>query len=179
MNWRGVGVGVAALVAAVPLATVFAGGTQFVRSKTGDVKADAAGAADTVATANFGEAVDAGQVKGQWTQVTYNGTQGWIFSPSLSADKPVDDPSLKAEDGSPLKGDDVDAGSAVRGVGETATKYASKNAIKPEHRRFIDYHQSFVVSDRKITELPPNKDLVTKKDVEAFMAEGKLGPYAK
>jgi hypothetical protein len=161
----------------VPAATAFAD-TLFVRSKTGEVKSEPRGAADTTTTLNFGDSVDAGQAQGQWVPVTVNGAPGWVYGASLDHSKPADDPSLKAQDGTPLKGDDVDAGSAVRGVGESATKYANKNAIMPEHRKYIDYHQSFVVSDRKITELPPNRDLVTKKDIEAFMKEGGLGPYS-
>jgi len=164
------------LILTVALPATAIAGTLYVRSKTGEIKSEPRGAADTTATLNFGDTVDAGDPQGQWVPV--NGGAGWVYAPSLQADKPADDPSLKAQDGTPLKGDDVDAGSAVRGVGETATKYANKNSIKPEHRKYLDYHQSFVVSDRKITELPPNRDLVTKKDIEDFMKEAGLGPYA-
>ncbi len=158
--------------------TVALADDMWVKAKNAELKDNPKGAAKTLVKIPFGAKVDAGSKKRRWRSVSYKGKKGWVYGGTLADDEPEEDPSLKAEDGSSLSSEDVDASSAVRGVGPTATKYADANAVTKQHRVFLDYHQSFVVSDRVITELPPNRELVTAKDIENFMRGGKLGPYA-
>jgi len=150
----------------------------FVKSKKGEIKKKPRGSAKTVTTAKFGAKLAKSKKKKKWYQVAYKGKKGWIYKGSVSKSQPEKDPSLSATDGGSLSSEEVDASSAVRGVGPNASGYANRGGIKPVHRKFIDYHQSYVVSDRVITELPKNKQVVTKADIEAFMKEGKLGAYA-
>jgi hypothetical protein len=153
--------------------------SMWVTARQGEIKQRPRGSARTLREVPFGTEVNALERNRRWWTVEFQGVRGFMYSGSLGDEEPDEDPSLVAEDGSHLSSEEVDASSAVRGVGPTATKYANSNEILPEHRTFLDYHQSFVVSDREITELPPNREVVTAEQIEDFMREGGLGPYAE
>jgi uncharacterized protein YgiM (DUF1202 family) len=149
----------------------------YVKAKKGKIKKKPRGSSSTLSKVKFGVKLSNAKKQKKWYKVAYRGKKGYIYKGYISKKAPEKDPSLTTE-GTNLSSEDIDASSATRGVSPTAMKYASRNSIKKIHRTYIDYHQSFVVSDRIITELPENKQRVTNEDIEKFMEDVKLGPYS-
>lgn len=157
--------------------SVASAGDIFVKAKKGEIKKDPRGSSKTLAKVKFGSKLSNAKKSSRWYKVKYRGKSGYIYKGFISKKEPEADPSIKAADGSALASEDVDATSAVRGMGPRATGFADRSGITKEHRKYIDYHQSFVFSDRVITELPKNKVVITSEDIDNFMKEAKLGPY--
>lgn len=150
----------------------------FVSSKSAKLKDKPRGTAKDVGKLPFKAKVSVTKKEDRWREVQYEGKKGWILKNNLSSEEPSDDPSLTAEDGSRYGSEDVDAQSAVRGVSPTATQFANANGISQIHRDYLDYHQSFVISDR-VLDRPGTSNPITEEDLDRFLQEGKIGEYAE
>lgn len=168
-----------ALMLVIGSLSMASAGDIFVKAKKGEIKKDPRGSSRTLTKVKFATKLPNATKSKRWYKVKYRGKSGYIYKGSISKSKPKNDPSLKAADGSALASEDVDASSAVRGVGPNAAEFAKRNKITKEHRVYIDYHQSFVFSDTPITELKAEdkKVPISTADIENFMKEAKLGPY--
>lgn len=88
----------------------------YIRSSVGEVKSEPVGAAETIHRVAYGQALTpTGVTRGSWIQVYVPGGTGWIWNVTTQNTRPTDNPTLKPQDGTPLKGDDVAAGSKIRG----------------------------------------------------------------
>ncbi|MDF1667088.1 MAG: hypothetical protein P1V97_35420 [Planctomycetota bacterium] len=154
-------------------------GDIFVKAKSGEIKKDPRGTSKTVTKVKFGAKLANAKKSSRWYKVKYRGKSGYIYKGFISKKAPEKDPSLTAKDGSALSSEEVDASSAVRGVGPNATKFADRGGIKDVHRTYIDYHQSFVFSDTPITAEGVKKQYITTAEIENFMKDAKLGPYGE
>jgi hypothetical protein len=81
-----------------------------------------------------------------------------------------------------MAAEDVATGRALRGVGPLAEKFAGKNSLSPFHRKCLDYHQSFVQTDKKLqptitTKVTPRP--ISSVEMQKFLEEGKLGEFGK
>ncbi|MEK7487649.1 MAG: hypothetical protein AABZ60_25240 [Planctomycetota bacterium] len=150
----------------------------FVKTKSANLKDKPRGTAKDVAKLPFKAKVNITKKDNLWREVNFEGKSGWILKTCLSAEEPPEDPSLTAKDGSRYSSEDVDAQSAVRGVSPTASKFADANGISQIHRDYLDYHQSFVISDR-VLDRPGTKNPITEEDLNHFLEEGKIGEYAE
>lgn len=160
------------------LADLHADEVMFVKTKSAKLKDKPRGTAKDIDTLPFKAKVSITKKDNLWREVKFEGKAGWILKTNLSTEEPADDPSLTAADGKRYSSEDVDAQSAVRGVSPTATKFAESNGISQIHRDYLDYHQSFVISDR-VLDRPGTKNPITEEDLNRFLEEGKIGEYAE
>lgn len=118
-----------------------------------------------------------------WYRVTTaKGESGWIYRGKVSTASPKNDPSLTAEGGNPLAGENVAASSGIRGLGPLSQKFAGANPVSPAHRQFADYHQSYITTDKEdftptLTERGIELVKITSEEMENFESEGKIGEY--
>ncbi|BBM88065.1 hypothetical protein [Candidatus Uabimicrobium amorphum] len=119
----------------------------------------------------------------RWLQIKYKGRKLWVYQGKVSVKKPPQDKSLLIMKD---RQNDIAAGSAIRVFPHqvsSATRL-SRQLGSGKYVKYMDYHQSFVVADRKDAQVTVVKangiemNVITTKDLEHFLARGKIGEYA-
>lgn len=115
----------------------------------------------------------------KWIRVKYQGKKLWIYKGKVSKRKPKSDASLLTAN----YAEDVAAGSAVRGLSDIALKFSNSNSIKEKHKTFMDFHQSYITTDKKdfipqITSRKVELIKITLEMLEKFQEDGNIGAYA-
>lgn len=123
--------------------------------------------------------------KSKWYKIAVDGATGWVYKSKTSSREPSIDPSLEAQGGNLLAGEELAAGSGLRGLSPLGQKFAQSRAITTRHRKFMDYHQSYITITSgkvdiksKVTEQGIKVVKITSKDLDSFLEEGKLGEYS-
>lgn len=125
-----------------------------------------------------------------WYKVSYNSQTRWVYSGKVTTNK--DDVSkgqeVMAGGYNPLKGEELAAGSAVKGLSELTLKFA-KGRIEGNPRKFADFHQSYINISKLDLQpvLTENKGkdgtvkfqpvIMKQEDMENFLRQGKLGEF--
>ncbi|NUM35252.1 MAG: hypothetical protein HUU50_11950 [Candidatus Brocadiae bacterium] len=134
-----------------------------------------------------GTKVESTKYKKKWHQISFvqdsENKTGWIYSGKLSPNLPEEDGSLVAANGNKLSGEDIAAGKAIRGVGPLAQKFANANRISTMHKKYLDYHHSFISMDKnfqpKVTEQGITPRRISAADIHKFLKEGKIGEFSE
>lgn len=123
-------------------------------------------------------------LKKNWykVKVASTGKTGWVYQGKVAKSAVKEDPSLTKEGKTnPKIGEELAAGSSVRGLGPMSQKFANSQRIQEIHQRFTDYHQSYICTNK--TDFAPklNRGIlpvkITDKDLEVFLQEGRLGEF--
>ncbi|WP_372367354.1 SH3 domain-containing protein [Candidatus Uabimicrobium sp. HlEnr_7] len=151
--------------------------TLYIKSKTAPLRKHPR-KKKTVAKAKRGEKVKKIKKVRKWIRIKYNGKKLWVYKGKVSKKAPKKDTSLLTAN----YADDVAAGSAVRGLSKVALKFSSSQSVSPKHQSFMDYHQSFIATDKSdfTPQLARGIQLVkiTSEMLEKFQEDGKVGSYA-
>lgn len=169
VRWR-----VRATAAAALGLTLFLGAASPARAETLYVRAEDA----TLRSAADAGAAEIGPVargteltvvsrEGSWIQVQAAGKTGWIHKLKTATEKPDTSGSALASLGAAGSRDsyvkEAESGRAARGLSPMAEKYAQNKALSPESIAAVKRMEQVVIS---------------KKEIEGFLKEGKLGEYA-
>lgn len=156
------------LLGAVSL--VHGASTVYVQARSAQVRDGKTSLNKTVATVQFGEALEVLQQEAEWLEVrTAGGARGWIFVDKTSTSKPA---GASAESGLAKLGQGlrqtqaspVTASAGARGLDKASEDYAQRSGITRQHRDAVDRMTAYRLPEQ---------------DVETFLKEGKLGEYAR
>jgi hypothetical protein len=132
-----------------------------------------------------GDKVEKISTRRKWSKISHKGTIGWVYKRKLTSKPPKTDPSLAKKGTNAWAGEEVAAGSALRGLSPTTQKFAKAGSITKQHRAFAEYHQSYVTITNeqvrfqpKMSEKGINPVRIGTDEIENFLSEGKLGEYA-
>lgn len=130
------------------------------------VRADKGLSAPVVAELNQGDAVDVLEKDGFHYRVSAVGKEGWLYYNKLAEQKPEDVAALLGADPArPIELAEMEAGGALRGLSPLAEEYAKRAKNIPKWAaRAVDQMQGLKI---------------TRKDLEAFAREGRLGEYGE
>lgn len=100
--------------------------------------------------------------KNEWYQVKYEGRKGWIYRGRIAKKAPQEDESLVAGGYDPDKAAKLSANSAARGLDDLTEAMAQKCQPQEIHKKFADYHNSYVPIDK----IPSNLQITTTKKIK-------------
>ena len=112
--------------------------------------------------------------------------KGWIYRrriKKLKKGKKLkrDESLYVGKDKGLRSGENLATGRALRGVGPVAKAYGAKNNPTKVHEGYVDYHQSFITTDKEkfIAKRVRTIEIVkiSTEDLENFARVGKLGDY--
>lgn len=142
--------------------------TLYVRAEGVTLRAAADASAADVAPVARGTELTVVSRDGSWIQVQAAGKTGWVHKLKVSAEKPDTGGSVLANLGAGGSRNDyvkeAESGRAARGLSPMAEKYAQAKAISPESVAAVKRMEQVAIS---------------KKEIEGFLKEGKLGEYAE
>jgi hypothetical protein len=140
--------------------------TVYVRSEDASLKSAGDADASEVATLPRGTELTVVSRQGSWVQVQTGGKTGWVHKLKVSPDKPESGGSALSGLSGGTRGtyaQEAESGRAARGLSPMAEKYAQAKALSPESIASVKRMEQYTV---------------TKKEVQSFLKEGKLGEYA-
>jgi uncharacterized protein YgiM (DUF1202 family) len=140
--------------------------TLYVRSEDVTLRAAADASAAEVGPVARGTELTVVSRDGSWIQVQAGGKSGWIHKLKTSADKPESGDSALASLGGGSRDSyvkEAESGRAARGLSPMAEQYAQNKALSPESIAAVKRMEQVVIS---------------KKEIDGFLKEGKLGEYA-
>lgn len=118
----------------------------------------------------------------RWLQIKYKDQKFWVYKGRVSKIIPKRDKSLLTEDHK----NNVATGSAVRVFPyhvDNATRL-SQMTKNSNYKKYMLYQQSFIVTNKKnvkvakLDKIGLKINIITSKDLERFLAYGKIGEYA-
>ena len=133
----------------------------------------------TAAKAKRGEELTKIKKVRKWIRVKYNGKKLWVYKGKVSTKAPRSDKSLLTAN----YADNVATGNAVRGLSKVALKFSSSQNVSEKHQKFMDYHQSFITTDKadfspQLTSRGIELQKITSDMLDKFQEEGNIGAYA-
>ena len=140
--------------------------TLYVRSEDATLRSAADAGASEVGPVARGTELTVVSRDGSWIQVQAGGKSGWIHKLKTAADKPDTGGGALASLGGGSRDSyvkEAESGRAARGLSPMAEKYAQNKALSPESIAAVKRMEQVVIS---------------KKEIEGFLKEGKLGEYA-
>ena len=117
----------------------------------------------------------------RWLQVVYKDQKYWVYKGQISRKIPRRDKSLFVKNY-----DEVATSSAVRSFPHTVDPASkmSRRTGNSQYLKYMYYHQSFIVTNKKNIEIAKldragiKLHVITIKDLDNFLARGKIGEYA-
>jgi len=144
--------------------------TVYVQAKSAQLRDQKTSLGKTVATVQFGDALEVQRQEGDWLEVrTAGGDMGWIFANKTTPTRPsaaAGDSSL-ARLGQAVRQTEaapVTASVGARGLDKVSEEYATRSGIPKQYQNTVDRMAAYRLSDQ---------------EVEAFLQEGRLGEYAR
>ncbi|BBM84266.1 hypothetical protein [Candidatus Uabimicrobium amorphum] len=133
----------------------------------------------TAAKAKRGDALEKVKKVRKWIRVKYKGKKLWVYKGKVSKKAPKSDKSLLTAN----YADNVATGNAVRGLSKVAIKFSSSQSVSEKHQKFMDYHQSFITTDKADFASQPtsrgvNLEKITSEMLDKFQEDGNIGAYA-
>jgi uncharacterized protein YgiM (DUF1202 family) len=142
--------------------------TVYVQAKNAQLRSGKTSLSPTVATVQFGEALEKLRQEGEWLEVrTASGSTGWIFVNKTTPTKPAGGESSLARLGQAMRRTEaapVTAATGARGLDKVSEEYASRTGISKQYQDEVDRMTAYKLTDQ---------------EVEAFLREGRLGEYAQ
>ena len=142
--------------------------TVYVQAKSAQVRSGKTSLSQTVATVQFGEALEKLRQEDEWLEVrTTGGVTGWIFVSKTTTTKPAGGDSRLARLGQTVRRTEaapLTASTGARGLDKVAGEYANLTGIPQQYQDAVDRMTAYRLTDQ---------------EVEAFLRQGRLGEYAK
>ena len=152
------------------VSVVYGATTMYVQAKSAQLREGKTSLSKTVATVQFGEALEVVRQEEDWLEVrTSGGAMGWIFANKTTPTKPsaAGSDSGLAKLGQTVRQAEaapVTASAGARGLDKVSEEYAKRSSIPKQYQNTVDRMATYRLSDQ---------------EVEAFLKEGRLGEYAK
>ena len=159
----------------------------YVKSKQAEVRESPTRKSKKDPILPHGAKVDKIKYKSKWYQVSYSqdsqNRTGWVFNGKLSTKEPKQDDSLTAANGKKISAEDISTGRVMRGVSPMAQKFATANNITSLHQKYLDYHHSFVSTDKDFNSEITTKEItpikISSSDISKFLEDGKIGEFSE
>jgi hypothetical protein len=157
----------------------------FVQAKNSKLRKDPSKESKNDVPVDRGKELKEMSFKKNWYKVKIAGTstEGWIYQGKVTKGKITEDASLtKGGTANPKIGEELAAGSAIRGLGPVSQKFADRNKVTDRHKRFADYHQSYICVSKSesapnLTEPGIKAVKIDDDNLEKFLQEGQLGEF--